>query len=170
MQWSVVAALVVVVFYAPAVVAQTVTAPSEPVPFLTRPWTGWTFTARVLVSSLSAEAASPGAALQRAREHFARPAAPLDGAASTTSGDDVGPTLEPTAVKLLYLPSDTRSNLPALADNGNKRVRVDTSPSLVWAVYGRSAGTNAEGAIGLLDFNTGRLVWDIRTGNSGGNR
>lgn len=147
------AGLLAAVFYAPALVAASVTAPTEPVGFIGRPWTAWAFATDVLVASVSAEAPSPGAALTRADRAW-------------NKGDR--PRIDPVEVKLLYLPGGVHARFEALLPDGRTlSASVNTPRSLVWIVMGRYSGSQATGTIGLLDFSTGSVLWDVRTAGEG---
>lgn len=151
-------ALVLVLALAPAFVANSVTSPDEPVRFLSKPWIGWAFVGTVLVKSVSADAASPGAALTRAHEVWGS-ADSLDVAAK------VGAASDPVAeqVKLLYLPADTRVRVRTIDADGNHELRrIGARRALAWQVIGRWPGTDAVGTIGLIDFSTATVVWNIR--------
>lgn len=151
LQWATILALLAAIFFAPALVAWSVTAKAEPVRFLQRPWHGWAFAATVLRASVSAEAASPGAALSRAERAWS----------GTARGSGA---VEPVEVQLLYLPGASRARFEAVDARGNMRpVTKGSSRPLVWLVLGRPAGHTAVGVIGLLDFESGDVIWDTRT-------
>jgi hypothetical protein len=154
MHWIAIVVLALIVFCAPAVVAQTVTSPSEPLSFLARPWTGWTFAGSVLVDSFSAKASSPGSALRAARRAF-QPHAHAPGVAT--------PDPQPRAVQLLYLPGSTKVTIETELGGKRRHERVDPPHPLVWLVLGRVGSDGSDSSIGLLDFTTGHLVWDVRS-------
>jgi hypothetical protein len=139
-QWVLVGVLLLVLVFAPALVAHSVTASREPVHFLTRPWHGWAFTGSVLRESVRAEAAAPGEALGLARQRW----------------DGEGSTPLATRVELLYLPGSTSYRLGASA--GGSRVAPDGP--LAWLVLGRADDTARERELGAIDFTTGGLLPD----------
>lgn len=163
-QWLLVLLLLVIVAFAPAVVAELVTGRDQPIDFLSQPWSGWGFAGTVLVSSVSAEAASPSTALSIAQKRFWPPAA---GATPDS------PQLTATHVELLYLPDDTSVSVASAASASElgrptARATIDPSSPLVWQVYGRQTADDTEGVIGMLSYDTGQLIWDSRgeTGKS----
>lgn len=151
LQIVLIAVLAIAVLYAPSLVALSVTTDDEPVRFIEKPWTGWQFAGTVLVASVQADAPSPGSALQIAHDHWQ-----VDGA---QEGSD---TPDPVEVGLLYIPSGTRVEFSALTPSGEQTVRPKVPDSLVWQVRGRYDDAGAVGPIGLIDFSTGKVLWDVR--------
>lgn len=134
----------------PVGIAMTVTAPSEPVRFLTRPWMGWRFTGSVVTASIGGHATSPGAALRLAHRAFRQ----------SIPGDATTPI--PTFVELVYVPRGEEYRFEAFTRTGDSRVQMHPGHELVWQVVGRYPGSNGQGVVGLIDYSTGDLVWDVR--------
>jgi len=127
------------VVYLPAELAVRATAPDEPVAFLSHPVEGWRFVWAVAHGRPGARAGTPAAARRIALHAF-----------------DDG-TLRPSRVDLLWLP-DRRVTLHTL--QGSEQ--VVTKSRLVWKVTGRRGAHGAPVTIGLIDFATGRVIYDGR--------
>jgi len=139
-QWLLIALLLSALVFAPAMVARSVTAPSEPVNFLQEPWAGWAFAGTVLRDSVRAEAASPGEALTLAQRRW--------------TGERA--RSEATRVELLYLWQTRTFSVPR--PGPNSVVRADGA--LAWLVMGPPDGESAEHPIGLMGFRSGDVLWD----------
>ncbi len=143
--WIVLAVVLAAIFIVPSIIAVTVTSSPDSSTWAARPWMGWQFAGRVLVEAPTARAASPRRALERATAEFDEP--------------------EVQSVELAYVPPGSGITIMALVGPGEEEeVRLDPPRPLVWQVYGRFAEDGSRGTIGLLDFATGTLVWDTRTG------
>lgn len=138
-QLLLIAALLVVLCFAPGVVARSVTSEAEPVDFLRRPWMGWMFAGTVLRESVRADVAAPGEALTVARRRWS-------GAADSA---------EATRVELLYVPDGSFT----IARPGPDR-SVALDESLVWRVLGRLPEDSSERMVGLIGFRSGTVIWD----------
>jgi len=138
--WAFLAVLVIgVALYAPAELARRATAPDEPVSFLTQPLQGWRFVLTAAHERPGAVAGSPAAARRIALAHF-----------------DDG-RLRPSRVDLLWLPARS-VHLTTL--QGSRQVA--TNSQLVWKVTGRSGPDGREVTVGLIDFSSGRVIYDGR--------
>lgn len=140
-QWVLIAALVVVLVFAPSVVARSVTAPSEPVDFMREPWHGWSFAGIVLRESLRAEVASPGEALTAAQRRW--------------DGEQGRP--QASRVELLYLPGSRPYTVPGRRADPQVRPRGP----LAWQVLGHEGEQGSERVIGMVDFTSGEFLWDV---------
>jgi hypothetical protein len=127
------------VVYLPAELAARSTAPDEPVSFLSNPAEGWRFVWTVARARPGAVAGTPAAAKRLALRAF-----------------DDG-VLMPARVDLLWLP-DERVSLQTLQGSAP----VATKSRLVWKVTGRRGAHGRLATIGLIDFSTGRVIWDAR--------
>ena len=127
------------VVYLPAELAARSTAADEPVSFLSNPMEGWRFVWTVARERPGAVAGSPAAARRIALGAF-----------------DDG-TLRPARVDLLWLPAG-RVQLRTL--QGSEQ--LTTKSQLVWKVTGRRGTHGALVSIGLIDFATGRVIYDGR--------
>ena len=136
--WAVVAVLVAAALvYGPAELARRSTGQGEPVDFLTQPQEGWRFVADALRQIGSARAGSPAAAGALAARAFS------------------GTTVQPVRVDLLYVP-DLHVPLGG-SDEATAKGR------LVWRVSGRVRPGGPVQTVGLIDFATGELTYDVRT-------
>ncbi len=124
--------------YGPAELARRSTGQGEPVDFLTHPQEGWRFVADAMREIGSARAGSPDAAGALARRAFS------------------GSGVQPVRVDLLYVP-DRRVDLGAGSEQAMAKGR------LVWRVSGRTRPGGPVHTVGLIDFSTGELTYDVRT-------
>ena len=135
-----VAVAAIAALWAPSLVARTYTSPAQPIDFLSRPDKGWRFLYDTVRLSRQATLGSEGPALQRARQ--------------------VWPRAE--SVELVYL---VRPVIVPMSTGGvaaSERARtVRPRSRLTWFVHGRIGG-RARQVVGLLDFRSGRVVWDLR--------
>ena len=153
LHWLLITALLAVVLLAPAAVATSVTSPDEPVGFMSEPWQGWKFTGEVLRTSVSASAASPGDALEAAHRHW--PAG-----TGSPGGDD---TLLVVEVALLYLPAGEEAVVTThTGTEGGARRGLTARKPLAWQVRGYRGRSTELVTIGLIDFSTGDVLWDVR--------
>jgi hypothetical protein len=138
--WAIVVVAVAgLVIYAPALLARASTGSREPINFLTQPQQGWRFVLTAAAEIPSAHASTPG----RAR--------------SLAVADFAGTAVQPVRVDLLWVPT----RRVALLGEGS---RVATAKAaLVWAVTGREQPGGSLRTIGLIDFRSGRLTYDVRT-------
>jgi hypothetical protein len=125
--------------YLPAELATRSTAADEPISFLTNPVQGWRFVWAVARERPGAVAGSPAAARQLALHTF-----------------DDG-VLRPARVDLLWLP-DEHVTLQTLQGSD----QLATKSQLVWKVTGRRGAHGALVTIGLIDFATGKVIYDGR--------
>ena len=132
-------ALVGVVVYGPALLARAATSPAEPVDFLTAPVDGWRFLLTAAVEIPDARAATPAAARDLAVHDFA------------------GSTVTPTRVDLVWT-SNRRVRI-----RGGGSTPVTAKGNLVWIVTGRTRAGGPLRTVGLIDFQTGQLTYDVRT-------
>jgi hypothetical protein len=138
-------AAVAVVVWGPALIARAYTSgPGAASVSLIRPDRGWEFLANAAWTSRNADLPTAAAARRRAREIWA------------------GPPAIAERVQLVYLDGDFDAPVPdgatAAADGHG---RVSPASRLGWVVSGPVRG-GREQMIGLLDYGSGRVVWDIR--------
>jgi hypothetical protein len=139
--WAVLAvALAGVVIYAPALMARAATGPHEPVDFLTQPQQGWSFVWDAAFQIKGARAGDPAAARRLAVADFA------------------GTSVVPSRVELEWVP-DRRVHLVG----GGGSAPVTAKARLVWMVTGRVRPGGPIRTVGLIDFRSGRLTYDVRT-------
>lgn len=126
--------------WAPSLVARTYTTPAQPIDFLSRPDKGWRFLYDTVRLSRHAKLGSDGSALQRARQVWPRA----------------------DAVELVYLVRPV--TVPVATGGLNPPVSARTlrpRSRLTWFVRGR-IGSRPRQVVGLLDFRSGRVIWDLR--------
>lgn len=133
-------ALAGVVIYAPAEWARSATGPHEPVDFLTRPQEGWKFMLAAASAIPTARAGTPSQARALAVRDFA------------------GSTVAPTRVDLLWVPG-RRVRLIG----GGGRSYATAKANLVWMVTGRTRPSGRLQTVGLIDYSSGKLTYDVRT-------
>lgn len=126
--------------WAPSLVARTYTTSAQPIDFLSRPDKGWRFLYDTVRLARHAELGSDGPALQRARQVWPR-------AEAVELVYLVGAVTVPVAAGGLSPPASARTLRP--------RSR------LTWFVQGR-IGDRPRQVVGLLDFRSGRVIWDLR--------
>jgi hypothetical protein len=135
--WGIIVVLAAAVLvYGPAELARRATGPGEPVSFPTRPQQGWSFMLDALDAIGSARAGSPVRARALAVRAFA------------------GTAVLPERVDLLYVP-DLR--VPV----GAGRRPLVAKAKLVWRVSGQTRPGGPVLTVGLLDFTTGRLTYNV---------
>jgi hypothetical protein len=132
-------ALAGLVVYAPAELARSSTGPMEPVDFLTAPQQGWRFLLTAASEIPSARAGTPAAARRLAVARFA------------------GSSVQPTRVDLLWVP-DHRVPLRGAGSRS-----ATAKAALVWMVTGRTRPGGPLRTVGLIDFESGALTYDVRS-------
>jgi hypothetical protein len=128
--------LAAVVLYGPGRLAAASTGPGEPVNFLSNPLDGWRFMVDAARHIGSARAATPSAAARIAAHDFA------------------GSGVTAERVDLLWLPS-RRISLAT----GKGRTTVVANGRLVWTVTGRLTPDGPPRTVGVLDYDSGRLIF-----------
>jgi hypothetical protein len=125
--------------WTPSIVARSYTNSAQPIDFISRPDKGWRFLYDTVRLSRHAKLGSNGPAFDTARRIWPR--------AET--------------VELVYLDRPVSIPVPpgGLAQQRPRPVRPRTR--LSWFVYGR-IGNRPRQVVGLLDFRSGRVVWDLR--------
>lgn len=130
----------ILLLWTPALVARSYTTSAQPIDFLQRPDKGWRFLYDVVRLSRDAKLGSEGPALETAKRIWRRA----------------------DAVELVYLvrpvtvpAPDTGPAVPPGARTVRPRSR------LTWFVHGR-IGNGVRQVIGLMDFRSGRVIWDLR--------
>jgi hypothetical protein len=126
--------------YAPAYVARAATARDEPIDFLSNPKEGWRFLLTAVRLVPHSRASTPERARALAVDAFRKS------------------VVQPLRVDLLYLPG---RRLPVRAPRGRKVVMA--KGTLVWKVTGRAEPGDPIRIVGLIDFESGRLTYDVRT-------
>lgn len=134
------AAGVIALLWAPSLVARSYTTPAQPIDFLTRPDKGWRFLYDTVRLSRSAKLGSEGPALETAKRIWPRA----------------------NGVELVYLEGPvTVPVAPGGITPPDRARRVRPRSRLTWFVRGR-IGDRPTQVVGLLDFRSGRVIWDLR--------
>jgi hypothetical protein len=135
--WAILTVVVAgAVLYGPGRLAAASTGPGEPVNFLSNPLDGWRFMLDAARHIDSARAATPADAARIAAHDFA------------------GSGVLAERVDLLWLPSQ-RISLPT----GKGRKTVVANGRLVWTVTGRLTPNGPPRTVGVLDYDSGRLIF-----------
>jgi hypothetical protein len=124
--------------WAPSVIAERYTGgPGGSSGILARPDRGWEFLVNAIRASRGAQLGSSSTALARAQQIW-----------------NSGPAAR--RVTLTYMDGPFPVSVPG------GPARVEPSTRFGWTVYGTLRGETTPRMIGLLDYETGRLDWDIR--------
>ena len=125
----------------PSLVARTYTTSAQPIDFLTRPDKGWRFLVDTVRLSRSARLGSEGQALARAKGFWRRA----------------------ESVELVYLEHPVTVPVAAGGIAPPPRARLVRPRSrLTWFVTGRITPARPRQIIGLIDYKSGRVIWDLR--------
>lgn len=140
----VVAALVV--FVLPAFVAYRYTAPEQRGQFLTAPWRGWSFAYAALAVPGDSELKTSGMALRKADWVYK------------------GTVVDPREVQLLFVKRRQPYTFEHSIDGRTMTSTVVPSYRFIWQVQGEvdSVSGDTDTIVALLDYGTGRLLYDIR--------
>ncbi len=126
--------------WAPSFIAQTYVSDAQPISFLTRPDKGWRFLADSARISRRAKLGTEGAALSTAKRFWRRT----------------------SKVELVYLERPVTIPVPPGGLRPPTRtLTVRPRSRLTWFVHGR-IGPRANQIIGLIDYRSGRVIWDVR--------
>lgn len=133
----------VVVAWIPSVIA-TAYAEEPSSTYLANPARGWAFLLEAVTASRTARLGTPDAAMQQATQVWA------------------GPPAVASDVSLKAIPEDWEVPVPPGGTTpAPARGKAAPAHDLNWVVSGRVKG-GPEQVIGLLDYRTGRVAWDIR--------
>lgn len=137
---AIIAICTLLALWAPSFVAQSHTTSAQPIDFLTRPDKGWRFLIDTVRLSRRAKAGTEGAALTTAKRVWRRT----------------------ERVELVYLEDPVTIPVPpgALSPPAARRT-VRPRSRLTWFVHGR-VGVRARQIVGLIDYRSGRVIWDVR--------
>lgn len=141
---ALIAAGAVVVVWAPSLVATRYAERPTATEFLANPVEGWMFLKEAVTASRNPRLGTADAAMQQASQVWA------------------GPPAVATDVALKSIPSQWDVPVvPGAAQPLPARRMATPEDELNWVVKGRVKG-GPEQVIGLLDYRTGRVEWDIR--------
>jgi len=146
------AAALVCVFYFPSLVAYRYTADSQRTAFLSHPWRSWEFLATALAVPGDAKLKTSGAALRLAESLFNHQEISVD------------------RVRLLFLAKERPYSFSQTVDQLRLGGTVRPPHRFVWEVEGRIRSLPDTGRITvmLLDYRSGRVLWDARDYLGGG--
>ena len=142
--------VVIVVALLPALVAYRYTSPVQRGDFVTHPWRGWSFVAAALRVPSDSELKTSGEALRKADWIFKRTA------------------IDPVEVQLLFVTADEPYHFTQELGGASVDAEVTPSYRFIWEVRGTAPGAAGSTAqpervvVALLDYETGRLLYDIR--------
>ncbi len=137
--------LAVALLWAPSVVATRYSNDIVHTDFMAQPLRGWQFLADAVVASRGAEAGTEAHARGIAERRW------------WTSPIDV------TRLELVYV-KDRRITIPLTAGGVQRPLasrRVSPHARFSWLVYGH-AGRRPEQVVGVINMNSGSVVWDLR--------
>lgn len=141
---ALIAAGAVAAVWGPSLVATAYAERPTATEYLANPVEGWMFLKEAVTASRNPRLGTADAAMQQASQVWA------------------GPPAVATDVSLRSIPSRWDVPVPAGAAQPTAARRVATPGNeLNWVVSGRVKG-GPEQVIGLLDYRTGRVEWDIR--------
>ncbi len=141
-----IAALLLALFL-PALVAYRYTAPAQRGEFVSGPWRGWSFVIAALRVPGDSRLKTSGVALRKANWIF------KEG------------VVDPHEVQLLFVPQDEPFTLVHAIDGRTVTTTVEPSYRFIWQVQGsvRTVSERIDTIVALLDYRTGRLLYDVRT-------
>lgn len=140
------AIVAIVVFALPALVAYRYTAPEQRSEFAAHPWRGWAFAYAALAVPGDAVLKTSGMALRKADWMFK------------------GTVIDPREVQLLFVPKHRPYTFTQAVDGHPVTSTVVPSYRFIWQVQGAvdTIPGNAETIVALLDYDTGRVLYDVR--------
>lgn len=145
--WIVLAlALALVVFLFPALIAYRYTADSQRMRFVDGPWRGWSFLAAALAVPADSQLKTSGQALRKADWLFH------------------GTVVDPREVQLLFVPKHKAFFFRHPVGKTTVTSRVVPAYRFIWEIRGRidTVNTTSNVIVGVLDYKTGRLLYDVR--------
>jgi hypothetical protein len=145
--WAVVAViLAAVIFVLPALIAFRYTAASQRVEFIKQPWRGWSFLAAALAVPADSHLKTSGQALRKAVWLYK------------------GSVADPREIQLLFVTKDKPYAFTQVLAGRSITTTVVPAYRFIWQISGRIDTLAGSGTliIGLLDYQTGKLLYDIR--------
>jgi hypothetical protein len=140
-----IAAVVVVAFYLPSLVAFRYTAAPQNTGFLTHPWRSWSFMATALTVPGDSRLKTSGNALRAADSRFK------------------GSSIDPHQVRLLFLPAGRPYTFRHAL--GDRTVTTTITPPyrFVWEVSGHIDAVNGpDTVVALFDYESAKALYDVR--------
>lgn len=144
--WTIlITCVVVVVFYFPSLVAFRYTAPPQNVTFLYKPWKSWSFAYTALTVPGDAKLKTSGEALRAAKKAWPGPSPSVD------------------EVRLLFVEEDRPYEFTHSVDGRDVTTTITPPYDFVWQVRGAVGKGTDENVVGLLDYRSGAVLYDVRT-------
>ena len=134
-----------VVFYLPSLVAFRYTASPQNTSFLIHPWHSWDFAWTALTVPGNAKLKTSGEALRAAKDIWR------------------GSKVDPLEVRVLFLDKGRPYTFTHDVDGREISTTVTPPYAFVWQVRGTISGKNEDSIVGLLDYRTGDVLYDVRT-------
>jgi hypothetical protein len=142
---TVVVCVAAFVFYFPSLVAFRYTASPQNVTFLYRPWKSWSFAYTALTVPGDAKLKTSGDALREAERIWP------------------GPLLDVGEVRVLFLEEGQPYTFTHDVLGDDITTTVTPTYDFVWQVRGTIGRTDTDTVIGLLDYRTGKVLYDVRS-------
>lgn len=143
--WTIlVTCVVVVVFYFPSLVAFRYTAPPQNVTFLYKPWRSWSFAYTALTVPGDAKLKTSGEALRAAKRIWPGPSPSVD------------------EVRVLFVEEGQPYEFTHAVGGAEVTTTIVPPYDFVWEVRGTVGRGNDENIVGLLDYRSGDMLYDVR--------
>jgi hypothetical protein len=134
-----------IVFYFPSLVAYRYTAPPQNVTFLYRPWRSWSFAYTALTVPGDAKLKTSGEALRAAEAIWPGPSPSVD------------------EVRVLFVEENQPYEFTHMVDGRNVTTTIVPPYDFVWQVRGAVGKGTDENVVGLLDYRSGDVLYDVRS-------
>jgi len=141
---TVVVCVAALVFYFPSLVAFRYTASPQNVAFLYQPWKSWSFAFTALTVPGDARLKTSGDALREAEKIWP------------------GPLLDVGEVRVLFLKEGEPYTFTHDVLGDDITTTVTPTYDFVWQVRGTIGRNDTDTVIGLLDYRTGEVLYDVR--------
>ena len=145
--WATVAVIVaVVIFLFPALIAFRYTAASQRNDFIRQPWRGWSFVAAALAVPADSHLKTSGQALRLAVYLYR------------------GSAVDPREIQLLFVAKEQPYTFTQQIAGRSVTRTVVPAYRFIWQVAGHvdTLAHSGDVIVGLLDYDTGKLLYDIR--------
>lgn len=141
----------IVIFLFPALIAFRYTADSQRMRYVEAPWRGWSFLAAALAVPADSQLKTSGQALRKATWLFR------------------GSVVDPRQIQLLFVPKHRAYFFRHEIGRTMVTSKVVPTYRFIWEIQGRIDTYNTSGnvIVGMLDYKTGHLLYDVRKDLSG---
>jgi hypothetical protein len=133
------------VFYFPSLVAFRYTAPPQNVTFLYQPWKSWSFAYTALTVPADAELKTSGEALRTAEKIWPEP------------------QFNTREVRVLFLAEGEPHTFTNEVLGDEVKTTITPTYDFVWQVRGWIGRDETDTVLGLLDYRTGDVIYDVRS-------